>query len=34
LSKVEVSFSIKLKTSNKFIKCFIFEVTKKDDFVV
>jgi sRNA-binding protein len=34
LSKVEVSFSIKLKTSNKFVKCFIFEVTKKNDFVV
>jgi sRNA-binding protein len=32
LSKVKVSSSIKLQTSNKFVKCFLFDLTKKDDF--
>jgi sRNA-binding protein len=33
LSKVKVSSSIKLQTSNKFVKCFLFDLTKKDDFL-
>jgi sRNA-binding protein len=33
LSKVKISFSIKLQTFDKFVKCFIFEITKKDDFL-
>jgi sRNA-binding protein len=32
LSKVKISSSIKLQTSNKFVKCFLFDLTKKDDF--
>ncbi len=33
LSKVEISSLIKLQTSNKFVKCFFFDLTKKDDFL-
>jgi sRNA-binding protein len=33
LSKVKVSSSIKLQTSNKSVKCFLFDLTKKDDFL-
>jgi sRNA-binding protein len=33
LSKVKVSSSIKLQTFDKLVKCFIFEITKKDDFL-
>jgi hypothetical protein len=33
LSEVEVSSSIKLQTSGKPVKCFLFDLTKKDDFL-
>jgi sRNA-binding protein len=33
LSKVKISSSIKFQTFDKFVKCFIFEITKKDDFL-
>jgi flagellar biosynthesis protein FliP len=33
LSKVKVSFSIKFQTSSKFVKCFLFDLTNKDDFL-
>jgi sRNA-binding protein len=33
LSKVKISSSIKFQTFDKFVKCFIFEITKKNDFL-
>jgi sRNA-binding protein len=33
LSEMKVSSSIKLQTSNKSVKCFLFDLTKKDDFL-
>jgi sRNA-binding protein len=32
LSKVKISSSIKFQTSNKSVKCFLFDLTKKNDF--